>query len=102
MLHYHSKISILFVAATLLLQGQAFQNGMAAVTIPIFVRYFMKTTGKRKIAYVLQSTSILPLLLLGIIILLLGTQIFKKAMYHEVEADLGNVCRNLEIGRAHV
>ena len=55
----------------------------------------MKATGKRKIAYVIQSTSILPLLLLGIIILLLGTQIFKKAMYHEVEADLGNVCRNL-------
>ncbi len=55
----------------------------------------MKAKGNRKIAFVLQSTSILPLLLLGIIILLLGTQIFKKSMYQEVEADLGNVCRNL-------
>lgn len=50
---------------------------------------------KHKIAYVLHSTSIFPLLLLGIIILLLGTHIFKRAMYHEVEADLGNMGRNL-------
>lgn len=55
----------------------------------------MKIKGKRRISFVLQSTSILPLLLLGIIILLLGSHIFKKAMYREVEADLGNVCRNL-------
>lgn len=54
-----------------------------------------KKSNKGKIAYVLQSISILPLLLLGIVILLLGTRIFTNAMYREVERDLGNVCSSL-------
>lgn len=55
----------------------------------------MTTRGKGKIAYILQSISIIPLLFFGIIILLLGTQIFTNAMYDEVEVELRNVCRNL-------
>lgn len=55
----------------------------------------MGTKGKGKIAYVLQSISIIPLLVLGIVILLLGTQIFTNAMYKQVETDMRNVCRNL-------
>lgn len=50
---------------------------------------------KGKIAYILQAVSIIPLLIFGIIVLLLGTQIFTSAMYNEVETELRNVCRNL-------
>lgn len=55
----------------------------------------MVTEKKGKIAYFLQSVSIIPLLIFGIVILLLGTHIFTDAMYHEVETELRNVCRNL-------
>lgn len=55
----------------------------------------MRTGKKGKIAYILQSVSIIPLLIFGIVILLLGTQIFTNAMYNEVETELRNVCRNL-------
>lgn len=55
----------------------------------------MGTKGKGKIAYILQSVSIIPLLVFGIVVLLLGTHIFTKAMYKEVENELQNVCRNL-------
>ena len=55
----------------------------------------MRTKGKGKIAYILQSVSIIPLLVFGIVVLLLGTQIFTNAMYDEVETELRNVCRNL-------
>lgn len=53
----------------------------------------MKNRGK--IAYVLQLISILPLLIFGIVILLLGSSIFTDAMYAEVEVELRNVSRNL-------
>lgn len=53
----------------------------------------MKSKGK--IAYVLQSISIIPLLIFGIVILLLGSSIFTDAMYSEVEAELNNVSSNL-------
>lgn len=55
----------------------------------------MGTKGKGKIAYILQSVSIIPLLVFGIVVLLLGTHIFTNAMYNEVETELRNVCRNL-------
>lgn len=55
----------------------------------------MEVRKSGKIAYVLQSVSIIPLLIFGIVVLLLGTQIFTKAMYNEVETELRNVCRNL-------
>lgn len=55
----------------------------------------MKTKGKGKIAYVLQSINIIPLLIFGIVILILGTHIFTKAMYAEVEVELSNVSKNL-------
>lgn len=55
----------------------------------------MGTGKKGKIAYILQSVSIIPLLVFGIVILMLGTHIFTKAMYSEVETELRNVCRNL-------
>lgn len=55
----------------------------------------MGTGKKGKIAYILQAVSILPLLVFGIVVLLLGTHIFTKAMYHEVETELRNVCLNL-------
>lgn len=55
----------------------------------------MVTKGKAKIAYILQLISIFPLLFLGIVILLLGTQLFTNAMYQAVETDMRNVCRNL-------
>lgn len=55
----------------------------------------MRTGKKGKIAYILQSVSIIPLLIFGVVILLLGTHIFTKAMYTEVETELRNVCLNL-------
>lgn len=56
---------------------------------------FYENRIKGKIAYILQAVSIIPLLIFGIVVLLLGTQIFTKAMYNEVETELRNVCRNL-------
>ena len=50
---------------------------------------------KGKIAYVLQSICILPLLIFGIVILILGSNIFTDAMYSEVETELSNVSSNL-------
>lgn len=55
----------------------------------------MKTGRKGKIAHVLQSINILTLAFLGITILLLGSNMFTKSMYQEVEIELRNVCRNL-------
>lgn len=55
----------------------------------------MRTGKKGKITYILQSVSIIPLLIFGIVVLMLGTQIFTNAMYNEVETELRNVCRNL-------
>ncbi len=55
----------------------------------------MKTTGKGKISYVLQTITILPLLLFCLVILFIGTQSFTKAMHSEVEVELRNVSGNL-------
>ncbi len=55
----------------------------------------MKSAGKRKISYVLQTITILPLLLFGIIILGVGTHWFTKSMYSEVEIELNNVSSNI-------
>lgn len=55
----------------------------------------MKRKGKGKISYVLQAMNIIPLLFFGIIILLLGTHWFTRAMYSEVETELSNVSSNL-------
>ncbi len=56
----------------------------------------MKTKRKGKIAYVLLAINIIPLAFLGITILLLGSSMFTRAMYQEVEIELRNVCRNLD------
>lgn len=55
----------------------------------------MKSTGKGKISYVLQTITILPLLLFGLIILGVGTHWFTKSMYSEVEIELSNVSGNI-------
>lgn len=55
----------------------------------------MKSTGKGKISYVLQTITLLPLLLFGLIILGVGTHWFTKSMYSEVEIELNNVSSNL-------
>ena len=55
----------------------------------------MNTTGKGKIAYILQAINIIPLLLFGIIILLLGNHLFTASMHAEVEEDLRNVSNTL-------
>lgn len=51
--------------------------------------------GKTRITYILQSVSIFPLLSLGAIILMLGTWLFRDAMYQSVETDMRSVCLNL-------
>ncbi len=55
----------------------------------------MQKKGKRKISYVLQIMNIFPLLVLGILILLLGTHWFTQAMHAEVETELHNVVSGL-------
>ena len=55
----------------------------------------MKSTGKGKISYVLQTITTLPLLLFGLIILGVGTHRFTKSMYSEVEIELSNVSGNI-------
>lgn len=57
----------------------------------------MKTGGKGKIAYALQAINILPLLLFGILIMLLGTHWFTQCMYTEVETELSNVTSSLSV-----
>lgn len=56
----------------------------------------MKTKRKGKMAYVLLTINIIPLAFLGITILMLGSSMFTRAMYQEVEIELRNVCRNLD------
>ena len=55
----------------------------------------MKVTGKGKIAYILQTINIIPLLIFGFLIMLLGTNRFTEAMHAEVEEDLKNVSNSL-------
>lgn len=55
----------------------------------------MKSDNKGKISYALQTITILPLLLFGLIILGIGTHLFKKSMNSEVEIELSNVSSNL-------
>lgn len=56
----------------------------------------MTSTGnKGKISYVLQTITILPLLLFGLIILGVGTHWFTRSMYSEVEIELNNVSSNI-------
>lgn len=56
----------------------------------------MKITGKGKIAYILQTINIIPLLIFGFLIMLLGTNLFTRAMHAEVEEELRNVASSLE------
>ncbi len=55
----------------------------------------MRTRGKGKIGYILQAINIIPLIAFGILILLLGTHWFTRAMHSEVEQDLRNVSASL-------
>lgn len=55
----------------------------------------MRVTGKGKIAYILETINIIPLLIFGFLIMLLGTNRFTKAMHTEVEEDLTNVSNSL-------
>ncbi len=55
----------------------------------------MSTNSKGKIEYALQSISIIPLLIFGITILILGNHLFTNAMYDEVEVELQGAASNL-------
>ncbi|MGN0168659.1 MAG: diguanylate cyclase [Acetatifactor sp.] len=55
----------------------------------------MEAKNKGKILYSLQAMNIIPLLFFGIIIMLLGTHWFTRAMYDEVETELSNVSSGL-------
>lgn len=55
----------------------------------------MKTKRSGKMAYVLQSISIIPLILFGLVILLLSMQLITDAMYKEVEQELRGTARNV-------
>lgn len=57
----------------------------------------MTTQTKSKILYTLQLLSILPLLLLGLSVLLIGTRCFSKTVYREVEQDLQNIANDVEL-----
>ncbi len=48
----------------------------------------MNRRGKGKISYILQTISIIPMLVLGVVILLVGYHWFTEAMYEEVESSL--------------
>ncbi len=54
----------------------------------------MQSNRKGKIAHTLQPISIIPLIILGILILILGTNFFTKAMHDEVELELTYVAAN--------
>ena len=54
----------------------------------------MQTNHKGKISYALQAISVIPLLLCGIAIALLGSHWFTKAMHEEVFVGLKNVALN--------
>lgn len=53
----------------------------------------MQQKSSGKMVYVLLSISIIPLLFFGIIILFLSTELFTKAMYQEIEAEMGSSAR---------
>ena len=55
----------------------------------------MATNTRGKIAYILQVMNIIPLLIFGFLIMLLGNHLFTKSMYTEVEEDLHNVAASL-------
>lgn len=55
----------------------------------------MKKSGKGKIAYILQIINIIPLLIFGFLIMLLGTNLFTGSMHSEVEEELSNVSSSL-------
>lgn len=52
-------------------------------------------TGKGKIAYILQAINTIPLFLFGVLILMLGTHWFTKAMYDEVAENLRNAAEGV-------
>lgn len=54
----------------------------------------MQSNRKGKISHTLQPISIIPLIFLGILILILGTNFFTKAMHDEVELELKYVASN--------
>ncbi len=54
----------------------------------------MQSNRKGKIAHTLQPISIIPLIILGMLILILGTHFFTKAMHNEVELELKYVASN--------
>lgn len=51
----------------------------------------MRESGKGKIAYILLAINMIPLLIFGFLIMLLGTHLFTRSMHSEVEEDLSNV-----------
>lgn len=55
----------------------------------------MRESGKGKIVYILQAINIIPLLIFGFLIMLLGTKLFTMSMHSEVEQDLRNVSCSL-------
>lgn len=57
--------------------------------------FFMHGNHKGKIAYALQAISIIPLLLFGVVILLLGNYWFTKTMNAEIENELSGIASNV-------
>lgn len=57
----------------------------------------MQTSAKGKIAYILQAINIIPILVFGFLIMLLGTHLFTGSMHTEVEDDLHNTANSLII-----
>lgn len=55
----------------------------------------MSTKYKGKIPIILQALSIIPLLFLGIMLMLLASHQFTRAMYEQVQEELQNVARNV-------
>ncbi len=57
----------------------------------------MSAKHKGKISHTLQPISIIPLIILGLLIVMLGSHFFTKAMYKEVELGLQYVASNTKL-----
>lgn len=58
---------------------------------------FMSAAGKGKILYILQTMTIIPILIFGFLVMLLGTHLVTGSMHGEVETDLSNVANTFVI-----
>ena len=56
----------------------------------------MKNNRRKKITYVLQTINIVPLIIFGFAIMVIGTHWFTQTMYTEIENELRYVAKNFE------